>query len=72
MPLVFGVAPLINTFITVTEEKTASNLTPLFFASLLLAIAGAVTVLVFAPKGHPPAPGGKSGAGAPKEKAAAH
>lgn len=72
MPLVFGVAPLINTFITVTEEKTASNLTPLFFASLLLAIAGAVTVLVFAPKGHPPAPGGKSGADATKEKAAAH
>jgi hypothetical protein len=72
MPLVFGVAPLINTFITVTEEGTASNLSALFFASLALAIVGAVSVLIFAPKSHPPAPAGKPSEGAEKEKVAAH
>lgn len=74
MPLVFGCAPLVNTFITVWEENTASNLTPMFFGSLLVAIAGAVSVLIFAPKGHPPAGGGKPGAGATDQTkvAAAH
>jgi gas vesicle protein len=72
MPLVFGIAPLINTFITVAEEGTAAHLDPLFFASLMLAIAGAVTVLIFAPKGHGPAPAGNAAGGASKEKAAAH
>jgi hypothetical protein len=57
MPLVFGCAPLINTAITVAEEGTMSNLTLPFFGSLVLAIIGAVTVLMFAPKGHPPAKG---------------
>lgn len=58
MPLVFGVAPVVNTFITVTSEGTGSQLSVPFFVSLLLVIAGAVTVLLFAPKGHKP-PGGK-------------
>ncbi len=71
MPLVFGFAPLINTFITVAEEGTSTNLSPLFFGSLLLAIAGAVTVLLFAPKSHPPAGGAKSSEAVGKEKVAA-
>jgi hypothetical protein len=70
MPLVFGVAPLINTAITVAEEGTANDLSPLFFGSLLVAIAGAVTVLVFAPKGHPPA--GKPQDVSGKQPVAAH
>lgn len=56
MPLVFGFAPVVNTFTTVLSEGTLSHLTPPFFVSLGLVIIGAVTVLVFAPK-----PGKKSG-----------
>lgn len=50
MPLVFGGAPVIN---TATTLLTAENLTPLtapFYAGLMIVVAGAVTVLVFAPK----------------------
>jgi MFS family permease len=57
MPLVFGVAPVVNTFITVTSEGTGGQLSVPFFASLVAVIAGAVTVLLFAPKGHKPPPG---------------
>jgi hypothetical protein len=52
MPLVFGLAPVINTFTTMAVAKTWSQ-DPLFFAGLLLVAAGAVTVLVFSPKGGP-------------------
>lgn len=50
MPLVFGCAPVVNTVITVSEEGTALLLSSWFYASLVLVICGAVTVLVFAPK----------------------
>jgi len=57
MPLVFGFAPVVNTFTTMLSEGTLSQLTPPFFVSLGLVIVGAVTVLVFAPKpGKKPAP----------------
>ncbi len=56
MPLVFGGAPVINTFTSVYEQGAWGQISPTFFASLGLVIAGAVTVLVFAPKpGHKPA-----------------
>jgi hypothetical protein len=51
MPLVFGGAPVINTFTTILHEGTYQQTTPLFYASLMLVIGGAVTVLVFAPRG---------------------
>jgi len=57
MPLVFGGAPIINTFFNLyfaTETKGGN--TSIFYAGLIMSIIGAVTVLVFAPKGHGPAP----------------
>lgn len=56
MPLIFGCAPVINTFV-VLAGKNIGEVSPLFYAGLILVIAGAVTVLVFSPKAalHPPA-----------------
>lgn len=59
MPLVFGCAPVVNTFTVILEQKTYNQLNAAFMISLALVVAGAVTVLIFAPKGgHGPA-GGK-------------
>ncbi len=49
MPLVFGGAPVVN---TLAKTKIA-DLDSLFLAGLILVIAGAVMVLVFAPRGEP-------------------
>jgi hypothetical protein len=54
MPLVFGGAPVVNTLTTLLAEGNWRALGPLFFASLLLVIGGAVAVLVLAPRGHAP------------------
>jgi hypothetical protein len=51
MPLVFGGAPVINTLTTILHEGTYQQTTAMFFASLMLVVGGAVTVLVFAPRG---------------------
>jgi hypothetical protein len=52
MPLVFGCAPVINTGVSVAG-KAVGEISPLFYAGLITVVAGAVTVLVFAPKaGH--------------------
>ena len=69
MPLVFGGAPVINTFVSVAQAGNYDQLSPIFYAGLLIVVAGAVTVLVFAPKagGHPPAHAAAEGA-----KEAAH
>jgi len=56
MPLVFGGAPIVNTFTTVVAEGTYASLSPWFLASLIVVIAGAATVLVFAPRHAQPAP----------------
>ncbi|MGE0608470.1 MAG: hypothetical protein AB7O62_15345 [Pirellulales bacterium] len=53
-PLVFGCAPVVNTFYTIITTKNF-KLSPFFIAGLLLVIAGAVTVLVFRPGHHGPA-----------------
>lgn len=50
MPLVFGGAPVVNTFTTVLAEGTYGDLSPLFLAALIVLIAGAATVLIFAPR----------------------
>jgi hypothetical protein len=42
---------VINTFTTILHEGTYQQTTAMFFASLMLVIGGAVTVLVFAPRG---------------------
>jgi hypothetical protein len=50
MPLVFGGAPVVNTFYTLAATGTAETPSPLFFAGLILVAVGAVTVLIFSPK----------------------
>ncbi len=51
MPLVFGGAPVINTF-SQTLEKGIGDVPQAFYLSLALVILGAVTVLICAPRGH--------------------
>ena len=50
MPLVFGGAPVINTFVALTVANTWGAIGPIFVAGLIMTAAGAVTVLVFAPR----------------------
>ncbi len=58
MPLVFGGAPVVNTLFTATLTGAFTDVAPLqmslFMAGLMITIAGAAMVLVFAPKGSPP------------------
>jgi hypothetical protein len=56
MPLVFGGAPVVNTFVGVTQAGQWDQVQPMFYASLIVVAAGAVTVLVFAPKPTAPHP----------------
>lgn len=51
MPLIFGAAPVINTFVSLAG-KNVGTVSPVFYAGLILVVVGAVTVLVFAPKAH--------------------
>jgi MFS family permease len=53
MPLVFGGAPVVNTFVSVIQAGNYHELHPMFYAGLIVVVAGAVTVLVFAPKPSP-------------------
>lgn len=52
MPLVFGLAPLINTFFTMYFNRTKGlePISPFFAAGLILTAVGAASVLIFAPK----------------------
>jgi hypothetical protein len=54
MPLVFGGAPIVNTMVSLLRSRLhgelVGGLSTWFVASLVLVIAGAATVLVFAPK----------------------
>jgi nitrate reductase gamma subunit len=61
MPLVFGGAPVINTLTSIAMTKNLAAPSPLFYAGLIIVLAGAVTVLVFAPKGGPKVPGKPAG-----------
>lgn len=49
MPLVFGCAPVVNTFVTMYMSKSYKDGGALFYAGLILVVAGATTVLVFNP-----------------------
>ena len=53
MPLVFGCAPVVNTFVSIVTAKQLSGISPFFYAGLIVVVAGAVSVLVFAPRGAP-------------------
>ncbi|HEX4129530.1 MAG TPA: hypothetical protein VHZ24_05765 [Pirellulales bacterium] len=72
MPLVFGGAPVINTLVSIMTAKDLGEISPFFYAGLIVVVAGAVTVLVFAPKPAPHAPAGKKAAAAGNVPAAAH
>jgi hypothetical protein len=50
MPLVFGLAPIMNTLTTLTENNSWGRIDYKFVIALLITILGAVTVLVTAPK----------------------
>jgi hypothetical protein len=50
-PLVFGFAPVVNTIFTLyVTGAYKENISPLFYAGLILVVAGAVTVLIFRPE----------------------
>jgi hypothetical protein len=55
MPLVYGGAPVVATLVSTALAGLWGKMGPMFLAGLILVIAGAVMVLVFAPKGHAPA-----------------
>ncbi len=55
MPLVFGLAPVVNTFAEIVSRQLYGQISPYFFVSLGLVILGAVTVLVCAPRAKPKA-----------------
>ncbi len=50
MPLVFGGAPVVNSFLTIYWAKRMKEIGPLFMAGLMMVLLGAVTVLIFSPK----------------------
>lgn len=54
MPLVFGGAPVVNTLATTFFSGLWGEVGPMFLAGLILVIAGAAMVLVFAPRAAPP------------------
>lgn len=56
MPLIFGFAPVINTFISLTEAGTWSLVEFRFWISLAVVITGAVIVLITAPRAKPKIP----------------
>src|SRR4051812_42923600 len=49
MPIVFGCAPVVNTFTTMGMNRTHAQPSPIFYAGLILVAAGAVTVLFYKP-----------------------
>lgn len=51
MPLIFGGAPVVNSFWTIIAADKLAEVRPMFLAGMILVIAGAAIVLVFAPRG---------------------
>lgn len=50
MPLVFGGAPVVNSFITIYLARRVKEIGPMFMAGLVMVVLGAVTVLTFKPQ----------------------
>ncbi len=57
MPLIFGGAPVINTLVVLAQKGAFSHIGSIFIAGLILVAAGAVTVLIFAPRAAGPRTG---------------
>ena len=58
MPLVFGGAPVVNAFLTIYRAGRIREIGPWFLAGLIMAVLGAVVVLVTAPHAPPAAAAG--------------
>jgi hypothetical protein len=56
---------VINTLLSVAVTKNLATPSPIFYAGLIVVLAGAVTVLVFAPKSGPK-PAGTNPTGKPQ------
>lgn len=63
MPLVFGLAPVINSFWTIYWQNTWKDINAFFAAGLILVAVGAATVLFFAPTKATPKPVAVAAAG---------
>ncbi len=70
MPLVFGGAPVVSTITTMILKRNIGEVHALFYSGMILVIAGAAIVLVFAPKGQPAAEGQPSTEDSPAEEEA--
>ena len=53
MPIVFGCAPVVSKFTSMYFNKTLGQISPFFAAGLILVAAGAITILVTAPRPKP-------------------
>lgn len=56
MPLVFGFAPVVNTFTAIVTDNLFGRVGTMFWVSLGMVIFGAMIVLIFAPRKAPPKP----------------
>lgn len=50
MPLVFGGAPVVNSFLTITLARRMKEIGPVFLAGLVMVLLGAMIVLAWAPQ----------------------
>lgn len=67
MPLVFGGAPVVNTFWTILQRADSGPISPFFWAGLILVIGGSAIVLIFSPKGSAGSGGAKKKSESKKE-----
>jgi len=68
MPIVFGCAPVVSTLTSMYLNNTFNKMSPFFAAGLILVAAGAVTILITAPRGKPHTPGVPTAKVEPAEK----
>lgn len=54
MPLVFGGAPVVNSFLTIFLARRMKEIGPVFIAGLIIVLLGATTVLIAKPSPPPP------------------
>ena len=71
MPIVFGCAPVVSTFTSMYMNNTYKNMSPFFAAGLILVAAGAITILITAPRPKPHASGVHSSKAEPPQAAEA-
>jgi hypothetical protein len=60
MPIVFGCAPVVSTLTSMYMSNTFNKMSPFFAAGLILVAAGAITILITAPRRPAPSSSGHS------------